>query len=185
MRTHGTLIKWNDDRGFGFILPAQGSSEVFVHISAFPRDGSRPTPDELVSYETETTSDGKLRAVRIMRAGVKSAWHRQASGVSRRSGGFAAPLLGILTISAIGWSVLARNQALVDPADLPSSAITLPISDRAPPPRDSSFKCDGRTMCSQMSSCNEAQFFIDHCPGTLMDGDGDGLPCEQQWCSRQ
>lgn len=24
MRTHGTLSKWNDDRGFGFITPAQG-----------------------------------------------------------------------------------------------------------------------------------------------------------------
>lgn len=43
MRIHGTLTKWNDERGFGFI--SQGSREIFVHISAFPRDGVRPTPE--------------------------------------------------------------------------------------------------------------------------------------------
>ena len=32
----GTLKSWNDDRGFGFIAPAQGGQEIFVHIKAFP-----------------------------------------------------------------------------------------------------------------------------------------------------
>ncbi|WP_283016211.1 excalibur calcium-binding domain-containing protein [Marilutibacter maris] len=44
------------------------------------------------------------------------------------------------------------------------------------------FKCDGRTHCSQMTSCAEATHFIRHCPNTKMDGDNDGIPCEQQWC---
>ncbi|RYG21182.1 MAG: excalibur calcium-binding domain-containing protein [Burkholderiales bacterium] len=44
------------------------------------------------------------------------------------------------------------------------------------------FKCDGRTHCSHMRSCAEAAFFIQHCPNTEMDGDGDGVPCERQWC---
>jgi len=43
-------------------------------------------------------------------------------------------------------------------------------------------RCDGRTRCSQMTSCEEATFFIRNCPGTKMDGDGDGVPCERQWC---
>jgi cold shock CspA family protein len=51
MRVHGTLIKWNEDRGFGFIKLAKGDSEVFVHISAFPRDGVPPRVDELISFE--------------------------------------------------------------------------------------------------------------------------------------
>ena len=38
----GTLRSWNDDRGFGFVAPTDGGPEVFVHISAFPNDGSRP-----------------------------------------------------------------------------------------------------------------------------------------------
>jgi hypothetical protein len=46
----------------------------------------------------------------------------------------------------------------------------------------SSFSCDGRTHCSQMHSCEEATFFINNCPGTKMDGDNDGKPCEEQFC---
>ena len=47
----------------------------------------------------------------------------------------------------------------------------------------SSFKCDGRTHCSQMTSCEEATFFLRNCPNVKMDGDNDGIPCEQQWCN--
>ena len=67
-----------------------------------------------------------------------------------------------------------------------------PVEDRSwIKPRDggqpaaaaaSPYQCDGRTMCSQMRSCGEAQYFLQHCPGTAMDGDNDGVPCEQQWC---
>lgn len=44
------------------------------------------------------------------------------------------------------------------------------------------YRCDGRSHCSQMRSCEEATFFLNNCPGTKMDGNGDGVPCEQQWC---
>lgn len=44
------------------------------------------------------------------------------------------------------------------------------------------YRCDGRTYCSQMTSCDEAKFFLRNCPGTKMDGDNDGVPCERQWC---
>jgi hypothetical protein len=44
------------------------------------------------------------------------------------------------------------------------------------------FKCDGRTQCPQMTSCEEAIYFLQHCPNTQMDGNNDGEPCEQQWC---
>lgn len=40
------------------------------------------------------------------------------------------------------------------------------------------FKCDGRQYCSQMTSREEAEFFTNYCPNTKMDGDGDGIPCE-------
>ncbi len=44
------------------------------------------------------------------------------------------------------------------------------------------FSCDGRTYCSQMTSCAEATYFLKNCPGTRMDGNRDGVPCEKQWC---
>ncbi|NHL00444.1 excalibur calcium-binding domain-containing protein [Rubrivivax benzoatilyticus] len=53
-----------------------------------------------------------------------------------------------------------------------------------PAATSSRFSCDGRTYCSQMHSCEEAKFFLEHCPGVKMDGNHDGVPCEAQWCSR-
>ena len=44
------------------------------------------------------------------------------------------------------------------------------------------YRCDGRTHCSQMTSCEEATFFLKNCSGTKMDGNNDGVPCERQWC---
>lgn len=45
------------------------------------------------------------------------------------------------------------------------------------------FKCDGRTYCSQMTSCAEATYFLKNCPGVKMDGNHDDIPCEKQWCN--
>lgn len=45
------------------------------------------------------------------------------------------------------------------------------------------FRCDGRIHCSQMKSCEEATYFLNNCPNTKMDGNGDGVPCEKQWCN--
>jgi len=48
--------------------------------------------------------------------------------------------------------------------------------------RQPPFRCDGRTYCSQMTSCAEAKYFLANCPAVNMDGDHDGIPCESQWC---
>jgi endonuclease YncB( thermonuclease family) len=46
------------------------------------------------------------------------------------------------------------------------------------------LRCDGRQYCSQMNSCAEATWFLKNCPGVKMDGNRDGVPCEQQWCAK-
>lgn len=67
-----------------------------------------------------------------------------------------------------------------------ASADTEPIADitQTPPTAASNiYRCDGRTYCSQMTSCEEATFFLKNCPGVKMDGNNDGIPCEKQWCN--
>jgi hypothetical protein len=56
---------------------------------------------------------------------------------------------------------------------------------RAPAPSVSptTFSSDGRIYCSQMTSCAQAKWFINNCPGTKMDGNNDGIPCQEQWCN--
>lgn len=44
-----------------------------------------------------------------------------------------------------------------------------------------SYRCDGRIHCSQMRSYDEAVYFLRNCPGTKMDGNNDGVPCERQF----
>lgn len=45
-------------------------------------------------------------------------------------------------------------------------------------PKKPEFSCDGRQHCSEMTSKDEARFFLNNCPNTKMDGDHDGDPCE-------
>ena len=40
------------------------------------------------------------------------------------------------------------------------------------------FQCDSRQYCSQMRSRSEAEYFVRNCPNNKMDGDHDGVPCE-------
>jgi len=60
---------------------------------------------------------------------------------------------------------------------------TLPSYTPSPkiPKKQEIFHCDGRQYCSQMHSYEEAKYFLDHCKGVKMDGDGDGIPCERQF----
>ncbi|MFK3971138.1 excalibur calcium-binding domain-containing protein [Pseudomonas sp. NPDC087358] len=64
-----------------------------------------------------------------------------------------------------------------------SSTVTVASADSAKL-ASTPIRCDGRKYCSQMTSCAEATAFLQQCPGMEMDGDGDGIPCESQWCKR-
>jgi len=57
------------------------------------------------------------------------------------------------------------------------------VAVAAASPAAPAFRCDGRTHCSHMHSCAEATYFLKNCPGVKMDGNGDGVPCEKQWCN--
>lgn len=184
MASNGILRTWHDDRGFGFIAPTGGGRELFVHISAFPRDGSRPTVGETLGYELGRGKDGKPQAVRVFRQalGKPSTYPRRGVGSdSRRRSPFAALLVGLvaLGIGAYGFSkYLARERSHPAQSAAPAPA-AVGVIEAAPP----AYRCDGRTHCSQMTSCAEATFFLNRCPGTQMDGDNDGVPCEQQLCA--
>ena len=62
MRFTGTLKTWNDERGFGFVVPSEGGQEVFVHIKAFPPGTGRPMVGQVLTFEVGTGSDGKKKA---------------------------------------------------------------------------------------------------------------------------
>ncbi len=68
----GTLTKWHDDRGFGFIQPVDGSPEVFLHISELKDVTRRPQANDTIYYYSVVNSDGKVRAINAFILGARS-----------------------------------------------------------------------------------------------------------------
>jgi cold shock CspA family protein len=202
MRFTGKLKTWTDDRGFGFITPTEGGQDIFVHISEYPK-GRTPTVNEMLSFEVALNPQGKKKAVRVRMAEEFSTSSRQDfAGSSRQkspaharrdfpislsrepsSGGLLRRFITLAIIVVLGWSGYRHYISRLPP----SSGQMTPVQgigelSRSRAPAASAFSCDGRTHCSQMTSCAEATFFLKNCPGTQMDGDRDGVPCEQQLC---
>lgn len=179
MTLSGTLRTWNDERGFGFIAPVNGGRELFVHVSAFPRDGTRPTVGEILTYELGRGKDGQPQAVRVIRAAVGAIHPQRSHGraVATRSVGVKGILVALVLLvgaSAVGYQQYQQYRIKQLLGDRPSSGGAA---------ESGQFTCDGRRHCSQMTSCAEAKYFLKNCPGTEMDGNKDGVPCEQQWCN--
>jgi len=197
MRYDGSLKKWNAERGFGFIVADDGGQELFAHISAFPRDGQLPTLGERLSFEVEPDRDGRKRAVRVQRAGAVPAARAHTanrslrlsrSGHDQRKTGFGSKLVVLAILAALGWYGYSKyaNYAMKIPSAPQSAFAPAAPATRAEPALSTptGFQCDGRKHCSQMTSCKEAKAFLKNCPGMEMDGNHDGVPCEQQWCTQ-
>ncbi|GIU12525.1 excalibur calcium-binding domain-containing protein [Shewanella sp. MBTL60-007] len=94
-------------------------------------------------------------------------------------------IIAIVALSYSQYQQLNKN-AVISNDDIEQTQWQLP-----PVPQSNSFntqpqfRCEaGKTHCSHMRSCDEAMFYLKNCLGTVMDGDGDGLPCERQHCGR-
>jgi hypothetical protein len=86
-------------------------------------------------------------------------------------------LILVAALLAVGWHFYGKYRATPVVGDVAS-----PRNMNTKSGSPQLFSCDGRTYCSQMTSCEEATFFLRNCPGVKMDGNHDGIPCEKQWC---
>ncbi len=61
----GTVKWFNESKGFGFIVPAEGGDDIFVHCSAIEGDaGNKLLEGQTVSYEVESGPKG-LQASKV------------------------------------------------------------------------------------------------------------------------
>ena len=60
---NGTVKWFNADKGYGFIAPDNGGSDVFVHITAVQNAGlDGLSENQKVTYEVETGNNGRESA---------------------------------------------------------------------------------------------------------------------------
>ena len=66
----GTVKFFNQEKGFGFIIPDGGGKDVFVHVSAVQASGLPGLDDgQKVSFDTEPDKRGKgPKAVNLQQA---------------------------------------------------------------------------------------------------------------------
>jgi len=201
----GILKRWIDDKGYGFIRPDDGGDDVFFHISSLRGAIRRPVESDIVYFDVIIDLTGQKRAVGVTIEGMKSVFSErklvnsapiapQKNAIKPQSykarayrnkhsnyrSVFSSVVIAVLVVgfavnkfksreTTISWSPPATevsHQALEQPE--------IQVSTR--------FTCEGKTRCTQMTSCEEAMFYLNNCPDSVTDGDNDGRPCEDQWC---
>lgn len=86
--------------------------------------------------------------------------------------------MAIIAFSGLGYFQRTKLKQMSPDADPPDTAGLMSSGESQSIPESTALQCDGRVYCSDMLSKAEAEFFINNCPGTKMDGDNDGEPCE-------
>ncbi|GAA0617926.1 cold shock domain-containing protein [Kutzneria viridogrisea] len=108
----GRILRFDDDRGFGFIAPDAGSEDVFVHANDLLDEKSAFKPGTAVEFEIEEGNRG-LKAVDVRAVGG-----RRPSG-SGGGSGFSVELTETLLErmpELTGGQVLRIRQLVADVA---------------------------------------------------------------------
>ena len=127
MRVKGTLVEWNDDRGFGYVESVAGGIRTFCHISQFAVRARRPIMGERVTYETSRDERGRLRAVKIqLVAAPRSKKVRTPSRMSSKMSPWATVLVPITFLIFISGLAAANRLPWIAPVVyMVASAVTM------------------------------------------------------------
>ena len=213
----GKLVKWHDDRGYGFIDPENNAKQVFLHISVLRRRAERrPQEGDVIWYQLDMDRQDRIQASNAYIEGISygSMDNRSASKNREKPSRPAAvsttqrreprdemrqmsqkrsqvsamdhfqkqrdyhkiSLYVMIFIVVVVGFLIVKGIISLSPKEIPQNQSSLSSSSEP----SQTFQCAGKTRCSEMSSCEEAVFYQNHCPNTQMDGDGDGKPCEDR-----
>jgi uncharacterized membrane protein YsdA (DUF1294 family)/cold shock CspA family protein len=109
VRTKGIISSWNDEKGYGFILPMAGGDRAFVHIKSFANRSRRPVVGDAVTYSVSTDARGRHSAKEATIAGTpKAAKPKQSSSVLSyvMAVGFLLVVVGAVLVSAIPMPIM-------------------------------------------------------------------------------
>ena len=192
----GILVRWVEDKGFGFIKPENGANDIFIHISSLKGMSHKPIVGDVIHSQISIAESGKTCSINANIQGVnqlltiapierkrdskpnypvKEKPYRKSSHVDKSKKRL--NLLPIMAIIVIAVFIYTKIFKLKDQGNIISHS-TIEVEQFA---QQEKFQCQGKVWCSEMSSYEEALFYLRNCPGTKMDGDSDGEPCENQF----
>jgi uncharacterized membrane protein YsdA (DUF1294 family)/cold shock CspA family protein len=124
MKKEGTIVRWDDARGFGFIRSAASTADVFFHVRDFRgEDPVAPRQGLAVTFEEIHVGGKGPRGMAVQPVGARGAIARPAgAGVQRRqrtahqagqatsgSGAIVALPLMLAYAAAVIWGVWVRR----------------------------------------------------------------------------
>lgn len=125
MRKQGTIVKWDEARGFGFIRAAGSIADVFFHVRDFRAAGGGSTPRQglAVTFEEIHVGGKGPRGMAVQPAGERAAPAAAApsprrpaarrpsgrAGPARSSGSVIAFPLMAGYVAALVWSVWTKS----------------------------------------------------------------------------
>lgn len=175
MKSKGKLIRWNEDRGFGFIKSSNIKDDVFIHISELKKMSRSPQINDVICFDIITDGSGKNKAINASIEGVPEKPKTSYRNKTKANNLFSNIIKSILVIVIIliGYSTYPQWSGTIK-STLPVNLVNEDFTG---------YRCEGKQYCSQMTSCKEARFYLKNCPNVQIDGNNDGVPCESQWCN--
>lgn len=157
----------------------------------------KPVIGDVIHYQISFDAKGKTRAVNAKIEGVSQALTltplEHVHKTPRSSSANERPYRNLTTraskpqkrfslfpvLIVIGAAIFVYHKVSKEKTFI--NQVKTPTVETQPEEQTEQFQCQGKVWCSQMSSYEEAVFYLRNCPGTKMDGDGDGDPCERQF----
>ena len=115
MRRAGRISGWNEDKGYGFVVPHDGGDRAFVHVKAFQFGSRRPVDGDLISYSVVRDGRGRTNAVDVRFAGQRIEKRKSSRPIPRAAisivfllASVAGAFLGMAPmVIALGYALLS------------------------------------------------------------------------------
>ena len=146
----GKIDQWNDDKGFGFIKPDNGSEKIFFHISSVKTNSRRPKIGDIVLFDSIRDKQQRLKAKSVVIEGATKAVNPNSKS---KIGTIEPPkknYIDYMLIIVCALSLIAAGFAFFQLRALEKSllygipaVISLIVLNRQKKPREKSFSCAG------------------------------------------